>query len=377
MTEYVTIPQPTTAAEIPDAGIVSEVSRDPVAVPTGIDVGITDADERARLRAEIAERLRARDAVLVAHYYVDAELQSLAEETGGYVSDSLDMARFGHEHPAQTLVVAGVRFMGETAKILNPEKRVLMPDLGANCSLDLGCDAERFQAFCAAHPERTVVVYANTSAEVKALSDWVVTSGSALDIVRTLHARGESIIWAPDKYLGSYIAEQTGADMLLWNGACVVHEEFKAHELEALRAKMPDAKVLVHPESPPGVIAQADYVGSTSGLINAVKSMPAERFIVATDRGIFYKMQAAAPDKVLIEAPTAGRSATCVSCAHCPWMAMNGLRNLAAVLADERPDNPNEILLEPALCEAAARPIRRLLDFTARRGQEVLGNNDA
>lgn len=377
MTEYVTVPQLTPAAEIPDAGIVSELSREPVAVPTGVDAGVADAGERARLRAEIAERLRARDAVLVAHYYVDAELQSLAEETGGYVSDSLDMARFGHAHSAQTLVVAGVRFMGETAKILNPEKRVLMPDLGANCSLDLGCDAERFRAFCRAHPERTVVVYANTSAEVKALSDWVVTSGSALDIVRALHDRGESIIWAPDKYLGSYIAQQTGADMLLWNGACVVHEEFKAHELEALRAEMPDAKVLVHPESPPGVIAQADYVGSTSGLINAVKNMPAERFIVATDRGIFYKMQAAAPDKVLVEAPTAGRSATCVSCAHCPWMAMNGLRNLAAVLADERPDNPNEILLAPALCAAAAKPIRRLLEFTAGRGQEVLGNNDA
>lgn len=381
MTEFVTVPRTgpdaRDTAEVPDAGIAAELARQPVAVPTGIDTTVEDAGERARLREEIARLLDERDAVLVAHYYVDAELQSLAEETGGYVSDSLDMARFGHEHPARTLVVAGVRFMGETAKILNPEKTVLMPDLGANCSLDLGCNAEAFREFCAAHPGRTVVVYANTSAEVKALSDWVVTSGSALDIVRHLHERGEKIIWAPDKYLGSYVQQQTGADMLLWNGACVVHEEFKARELEALRAEMPDAKVLVHPESPPGVIAQADYVGSTSGLINAVRTLPAKRFIVATDRGIFYKMQAAAPDKTLVEAPTAGRSATCVSCAHCPWMAMNGLRSLHAVLAGPREDNPNEIVLDPALCRAAVQPIRRLLDFTANKGQAVLGNNDA
>lgn len=379
MTEFVTVPRTASGAgaEVPDADITAERARTPVAVPTGVDSTVDDPDERARLRAAIARLLAERDAVLVAHYYVDAELQSLAEQTGGYVSDSLDMARFGHQHPATTLVVAGVRFMGETAKILNPEKTVLMPDLGANCSLDLGCDAAEFRAFCHQHQDRTVVVYANTSAEVKALSDWVVTSGSALPIVQHLHERGERLIWAPDKYLGSYVQQKTGADMLLWNGACVVHEEFKAHELEALREKMPDAKVLVHPESPPGVIAQADFVGSTSGLIEAVRTMPAERFIVATDRGIFYKMQAAAPNKTLVEAPTAGKSATCVSCAHCPWMAMNGLRSLYAVLSGPKDQNPNEILLDPALCRAAVQPIRRLLDFTAKRGQTVLGNNDA
>ena len=332
-----------------------------------------DAETAAGLRADIARLLTANNAVLVAHYYTDPAIQALADETGGHVSDSLDMARFGTEHAATTLVVAGVRFMGETAKILNPEKRILMPDLGADCSLDLGCPADEFSAFCDAHPDRTVVVYANTSAAVKARADWMVTSGSALDVVNHLKAQGKKILWAPDRYLGDYIRTQTGADMLLWQGACIVHEEFKAQELEALRAAHPDAQVLVHPESPPGVIAQADYVGSTSGLIKMVREMPAERFIVATDKGIFFKMQQAAPDKILIEAPTAGRGATCRSCAECPWMAMNGLVKLKAVLES----GSNEITVDPEIAERAKVPIRRLLDFTAARNQEVLGNNDA
>ena len=332
-----------------------------------------EADERDRLRAEIKTLLKQKNAVLVAHYYTDAELQTLADETGGYVSDSLDMARFGYEHPASTLVVAGVRFMGETAKILNLEKRVLMPDLKADCSLDLGCPADAFNAFCDAHPDRTVVVYANTSAAVKARADWMVTSGSALDIVRHIHARGEKIIWAPDRYLGDYIRTETGADMLLWNGACIVHEEFKGAELAALRAQHPDARVLVHPESPPSVIEQADYVGSTSGLINEVKSSSAQEFIVATDKGIFHKMQLAAPSKRLISAPTAGRSATCKSCAECPWMAMNGLRALRDVLAT----GANEIRVPEDIATRARRPIKRLLDFAAAQQRAVLSNNDA
>jgi quinolinate synthase len=283
------------------------------------------------------------------------------------------MARFGHEHPAQTLVVAGVRFMGETAKILNPEKRVLMPDLGAECSLDLGCPADQFAAFCDQHPDRTVVVYANTSAAVKARADWMVTSGSALDVVRHLHAEGKKILWAPDRYLGDYIRVNTGADMLLWNGACIVHEEFKGQELAALIATHPQAKVLVHPESPPSVIALADVVGSTSQLIAAVKTLPAQTFIVATDRGIFYKMQQAAPDKILLEAPTAGDSATCRSCAHCPWMAMNGLRKLAQTLRT----GGNEIQVSAELAARAVLPIKRLLDFSTAQKQQVFGNNDA
>ncbi len=344
----------------------------PEQVPETVSETLSE-DERLSLLARIKELLLQQNAVIVAHYYTDPDLQQLADETGGHVSDSLDMARFGHDADAQTLVVCGVRFMGETAKILNPEKRVLMPDLEANCSLDIGCPPDRFAAFCDAHPDRTVVVYANTSAAVKARADWMVTSGSAVDVVRHLKERGEKIIWAPDKYLGEYVQRQTGADMLLWQGSCIVHEEFKGKELAAMKAEHPQAKVLVHPESPASVVELADVVGSTSALIKAVQETDAPEFIVATDRGIFYKMQQAAPDKQLIEAPTAGRSATCKSCAHCPWMAMNSLTKLATALETGR----GEIHVEPAIIERARVPIQRLLDFTSARGQQILGNNDA
>jgi quinolinate synthase len=344
----------------------------PAQVPPTM-VEMLGAAEKAALVARIKRLLVERDATLVAHYYTSPELQELAEATGGYVSDSLDMARFGTECSSTTLVVAGVRFMGETAKILNPEKRVLMPDLGAECSLDLGCPADEFAAFCDGHPDRTVVVYANTSAAVKARSDWVVTSGIALDLVRHLAEKGEKLIWAPDRHLGAYVQRETGADMLLWNGACVVHEAFKADGLKKLRAEHPDAMVLVHPESPLDVIAQADLVGSTTALVKAVRELPAKTFIVATDNGLFHKMKQVAPDKILLEAPIAGKGATCVSCAHCPWMAMNGLSNLARVLES----GDNEILIDEATRERAVRPIRRLLDLARRRQRVVLGNNDA
>jgi quinolinate synthase len=311
--------------------------------------------------------LKARDAVLVAHYYTDADLQRLAEETGGYVSDSLDMARFGHEHPASTLLVAGVRFMGETAKILNPEKRVLMPTLEATCSLDLSCPTEAFTAFCDAHPERTVVVYANTSAGVKARADWVVTSSIAVDVVRYLKERGEKVIWAPDRHLGRYIQDVTGADMLIWQGACVVHDDFRADALARLKVRHPEAAVLVHPESPAGVIALADVVGSTTQLIRAAAELPNLELIVATDNGIFYKMRQAAPGKRLIEAPTGGAGATCASCAHCPWMAMNGLHNLVRTLET----GENEIRVDEAVRVRALRSTERMLAFAAERRQAV------
>ncbi|CAD9225608.1 quinolinate synthase NadA [Burkholderia cenocepacia] len=330
------------------------------------------ADERAALKARIKALLIREKAVLVAHYYVDAELQELADETGGCVADSLEMARFGRDHDAQTLVVAGVRFMGETAKILSPNKRILMPDLDATCSLDLGCPVDEFSAFCDAHPDRTVVVYANTSAAVKARADWMVTSSIGLEIVADLHARGEKIIWAPDRHLGSYIQKKTGADMLLWQGSCLVHDEFKGIELDLLRAEYPDAKVLVHPESPENVVAQADVVGSTTQLIDAAVKFDAKRFIVATDLGILHKMQLAAPGKTFIAAPTAGNSATCKSCAHCPWMAMNGLANLADVL--ER--GHNEIFVDPAIGERARLPIDRMLEFAAAHKKRVQASGD-
>ena len=344
----------------------------PTQVPETV-VEMLEDDERQALTQRIKRLLREQDAALVAHYYTDPHLQELADATGGYVSDSLDMARFGTECPAGTLVVVGVRFMGETAKILNPEKRVLMPDLEADCSLDLGCPADEFSAFCDQHPDRTVVVYANTSAAVKARSDWVVTSGVALDIARYLTERGEKILWAPDRHLGAYIQRETGADMLLWDGSCVVHEAFKADGLRKLRAQHPEAMVLVHPESPADVVAQADIVSSTTGIINAAKNLSAKTFIVATDNGIFHKMKEAAPEKRFLEAPTGGKSATCVSCAHCPWMAMNGLRKLAAVLET----GANEILIPEAIRVQAVRPIQRLLDFANMRNKVVLGNNDA
>ncbi|MGD8430247.1 MAG: quinolinate synthase NadA, partial [Ectothiorhodospiraceae bacterium] len=290
-----------------------------------------------------------------------------------HVSDSLDMARFGADHPADTLVVAGVRFMGETAKILTPNKRVIMPELEATCSLDVGCPADEFSAFCDQHPDRTVVVYANTSAAVKARADWVVTSSIAVDVIRHLHARGEKILWAPDKHLGDYIRRETGADMVLWDGSCIVHEEFKGRELDALRAEHPEAKVLVHPESPAAVVEQADVVGSTSQLLTAVQEMDAPAFIVATDNGIFHKMREAAPDKLLLEAPTAGRSATCQSCAHCPWMAMNGLRNMADALENMS----SEIFVDPDIAERARVSLGRMMEFGRQRRQRVLGDGDA
>ncbi len=324
-----------------------------------------DPMEKVALRNEIKELLEARGAVLVAHYYVDADVQDLAEETGGCVADSLEMARFGKNHEASTLVVAGVRFMGETAKILSPEKRVFMPTLEAECSLDLGCPPDEFEAFCQEHPDRTVVVYANTSARVKALSDWVVTSSVGLPIVERLHEQGQKIIWAPDKHLGRYIQAQTGADMLLWNGACVVHEEFKSKALFDLKALYPDAGVLVHPESPAAVIEIADAVGSTSQIIKAAGELPHKMFIVATDRGIFHKLRQRNPDKRFIEAPTAGSGATCRSCAHCPWMAMNELKQLALTLRDEEVMAANEIHVDPEIGRQAMIPLQRMLDFKA------------
>jgi len=307
--------------------------------------------------------------VMVSHYYVHPDLQDLAEETGGLVSDSLEMARFGRDHSAQTLVVSGVRFMGETSKILSPQKTVLMPELEATCSLDLGCPINEFSAFCDQHPDRTVVVYANTSAAVKARADWLVTSSCALDIVKALKDKGQKILWAPDKHLGGYIQRETGADMVFWEGACIVHDEFKAFELEALKKEHPKAKVLVHPESPQDVIALADAVGSTSAILKAAQTLDATEYIVATDNGILHRMRQLAPNKVLIEAPTAGNSATCKSCAHCPWMAMNGLAGVAHVLEH----GTNAIHVDTNLIGRARLPIDRMLAFTAERknGQPV------
>ncbi len=330
---------------------------------------LTPQQERA-LKDQIKERLEKENAVIVAHYYTSPAVQSLAEETGGCVSDSLEMARFGHDHPATTLVVAGVKFMGETAKILTPDKRVLMPTLEATCSLDLGCPIEEFSVFCDEHPDRKVVVYANTSAAVKARADWVVTSSIALDVAEHLAEQGEKILWAPDRHLGNYVRKETGADIIMWDGACIVHEEFKARGIADLKRVYPDAAVLVHPESPSSVLELADLVGSTTQIIRAACEMENKRFIVATDQGIFYKLQQQAPDKEFIIAPTAGEGASCRSCANCPWMAMNELERMAEVF--ERDDN--EVFVDPALGERAMVPLRRMLDFARDIQVSVKGN---
>lgn len=320
-------------------------------------------------KSRITQLLKEKDAVLVAHYYTDALLQELAEETGGLVSDSLEMARFGRDAKASTLVVAGVRFMGETACILSPDKTVLMPSFEATCSLDIACPIDKFSAFCDANPDHVVVVYANTSAAVKARADWVVTSSIAVDVVEHLHAQGKKVIWAPDKHLGGYIQKRTGADMLLWDGACIVHEEFKVKGLMDMRAVYPEAAVLAHPESPAEVLAVADVVGSTTQIINAAMQMKNSTFIVATDKGIFYKLQQMAPDKTFIVAPTAGDDATCRSCAHCPWMAMNSLEGLYNALLHGR----NRITVDRELAQAAMVPLQRMLDFSNRNKLALTG----
>ncbi|MBK4764979.1 MAG: quinolinate synthase NadA [Pantoea sp. Brub] len=308
--------------------------------------------------------LKLRNAVIIAHYYTNPEIQQLAENTGGFVSDSLEMAIFGKKCSAKTLLVAGVRFMGETAKILNPEKNIIIPSVKAECSLDLNCPIEKFNAFCNDHPDRTVVVYANTSAAVKARADWVVTSSIAVELIKYLDGLGKKILWAPDRNLGKYVSQQTGANILNWPGSCVVHDEFKASSLKNMKKIYPYAAILVHPESPLSVIKLADVVGSTSQLINAAKVLPNPQIIVATDKGIFYKMQQIVPEKKLLEAPTAGEGATCRSCAKCPWMALNDLKSIYESLLCK--DSKYEIHIDVKLRKLALIPLNRMILFSEK-----------
>ncbi len=330
---------------------------------------ILDAAAEKKIRDQVVDSMRAKNARLVAHYYVDAKLQDLAESTGGFVGDSLEMARFGRNVEADILLVAGVRFMGESAKILSPDKTVLMPTLQATCSLDIACPIDEFAAFCDANPQRKVVVYANTSAAVKARADWVVTSSIAQDVVEHLMDQGEKLIWAPDRHLGNYIQKVTGADMLMWDAACIVHEEFKARGLLDMRKLYPEAAILAHPESPAAVLEIADVIGSTTQIIRAARNLPNKEFIIATDKGIFHKLQQVAPEKCFIIAPTAGNDATCRSCAHCPWMAMNSMQRLL----DSLESMSNEIQVDRRLAERAMIPLQRMLDFAATNQLKVRG----
>ena len=309
----------------------------------------------------ITHNLKKNKASVVSHYYVDPLIQEITEETGGFVGDSLEMAKFGSRCESENLIVCGVKFMAETAKILSPEKSIFVPTLESTCSLDLGCPADELKELKNKHPERELVVYANTSAEVKAMSDWVVTSSIAKEIIEDLHFEGKKILWAPDKYLGSYLQKETGADMILWDSACVVHEEFKSNGIKDLKALHPDAGVLVHPESPPEVIEMADAVGSTSHLIKASKELDFDKFIVATDKSIFYKMSQFSPNKEFFEAPTGGVGSSCKSCAHCPWMGLNSLYNLDKCVLELK----NEIQLDESLIQSAKEPLDKMIQFNA------------
>ena len=307
----------------------------------------------------IKQLLLKNNAKIIAHYYVDEQVQRLAEDTGGFVGDSLEMARYGSKQKETTLIVAGVKFMGETAKILNPDKKVLMLDIEATCSLDTGCDYTEFKEFCDVHNDREVVVYANTSAKVKSISDWVVTSSIAVPLIEHLTSLGKKLIWAPDKYLGNYVIDTTGADMLLWDGSCIVHEEYKTIELKNMIAKHPDCDVLVHPESPRSIIQLANTVGSTTRLIEASKASKKKYIIVATEKGILYQMKKFSPNKIFLEAPTEGEGATCKSCGRCPWMNLNIVQKLLDVFNAKT----NEIILSRDIINKAKKPIDRMINF--------------
>lgn len=343
-----------------------DLTRDTAQIQVPI-VASQSSVEKQQSYLRLKDRLERGEAVLLAHYYTEPEIQDLALATQGCVGDSLEMARFGQAHAAQTLIVAGVYFMAETAKILSPEKTVLIAHPESHCSLDLGCPIDDFSDFCDQHPDRVVVVYANTSAAVKARADWVVTSAIALDIVRALHAEGKKILWAPDRHLGAYIQAQTGADMLLWQGSCLVHDEFKAIELQAMMRQHPDAVVLAHPESPAAVLALAHQVGSTSQMIKTARDGHAQTYIVATDQGILHAMRQQAPGKNFLAAPTAGDSASCKSCAFCPWMALNTLQQVEqAFHADSA-----RVTVETNIAAQARISLQRMLDFAAQQQQSL------
>ncbi|MBQ9274381.1 MAG: quinolinate synthase NadA [Succinivibrio sp.] len=316
----------------------------------------------AELFAEALELIRERKALLLAHYYTSETMQKLCEASGGFIGDSLELARMGSESPSALIILAGVRFMGETAKILSPDKRVVMPSLKAECSLDLCCQAEDLARVKSAHPEAVVVAYANTSAAVKAQSDWIVTSSLAVELGKYLSKSGRDIIWVPDRHLGSYIASLSGADLWCWPGRCIVHDAFEANALKFVMQEHPQAKVLVHPEASEEVVKLAHFVGSTSQILNFAKTDGGKEFIIATERNIFYKISQACPEVKLIEAPVASRSGYCISCANCPWMELNTLAGLIAALKE--PEG-HEVFVDEEVRVKALPPLKRMLEFSA------------
>ena len=304
------------------------------------------------VEAEIARLRREKNAVILAHYYQDGEIQDLAD----FVGDSLELSRAAASTDADVIVFCGVRFMGEVAKILSPDKTVLLPDADAGCSLEDACKPDDFRAFRQAHPDHIALSYINCSAEVKALSDIIVTSANAEHIVRQIPA-DKPILFAPDRHLGAYVMRKTGRPMTLWDGICIVHEMFSERELLALKARHPGAKITAHPECPDGILAHADHVGSTRGMLRYVLESPAQTFIVATEKHMIHQMQKAAPEKTFIAAP--GADGSC-DCARCPFMALNTVEKLYLSLVNMAP----RIELPEDLRRRAFAPLQRMLEMS-------------
>jgi quinolinate synthase len=305
------------------------------------------------LKQKIIALKKQKNAVILAHYYQEPEIQEIAD----YVGDSLGLSQEATRVEAEIILFAGVHFMAETAKILNPTKKVILPDIEAGCSLAASCPPHLFKKFIESHPNHTVITYVNCSAEIKSLSDLVCTSSNALKIVESI-PKNIPIIFAPDKNLGKYIIQKTGRKMLLWDGSCVVHEAFSLDKLIELHKKNPDAKIIAHPESETHILETASYVGSTSGMINYVKSSPSDKFIVATEAGILYKMQQEVPNKVLIPAPSQEDN-TC-ACSECGFMKMNTLQKVYDCLLNEVP----EITIPEDVRMKALIPIERMLKLS-------------
>lgn len=309
--------------------------------------------EKSKLVEKIKQLKQQRNAVILAHYYTRPEIQELAD----YIGDSLALAQIAARLEEPVIVLCGVNFMADTAKILCPDKTVLLPDLAAGCSLADSCPAAEFEEFVKAHPDHMVISYVNTSAEVKALSDLLVTSGNARKIVDSLPA-DQKIIFGPDKNLGNYINSVTGRNMLLWNGACHVHEQFSLEKLIELKKQYPHAKVLAHPECKKPLLMLADTVGSTAALLKAATEAPAgSEFIVVTESGILHEMRRLCPDKTFIPAPPT--DSTC-ACNDCSYMKLNTLEKLAACLENMAP----EITVDPEIAEKARKPIERMLELS-------------
>ena len=296
-----------------------------------------------------------KNAIILAHYYQEPDIQDAAD----FIGDSLGLSQQAAKTKADIIVFAGVHFMAETAKILSPQKKVLLPDLNAGCSLADACPADNFLDFKKKYPEHIVITYVNCSAEIKALSDIICTSTNAQKIVETL-PKDQKIIFAPDKNLGKYIQQQTKREMVLWDGSCMVHEIFSLKKIIQLKEKHPDAKFIAHPECETHILELADYIGSTTGLLNYTKKDSSKEFIVATETGIIYQMQKYSPEKTFIAAPPNNSCA----CNDCPHMKLNTLEKLYTCLRDEKP----EIIMDKILIEKAERPIRRMLEISERLG---------